>query len=649
MFKFLRKYSSWILAVGGTLLMITFLAPQAITGLSEYSAVTGGTWATVGKDGTKITIGDFDLIQRQTRMIDELGPQNPLNQIGVGKNPGHWYLLSREAKAAGLVPGPSGGFALAQGMAASAGEDVTPEAVISNLGARARLTMPQAIETFSEIAGVSRLISMVAGAGCISDLRMRSAAARKSLGVAADVVVFDAKTDTSIETPTHSEEALSEQLTAHAGDAPGAGEKGFGYRIPDRFKLEWLMISRQAIEDAVAKSPALDTVELRKAFIRDPLKFGTVLSTANTSPVFEDYKDKVQAAVLKNEVEKTTRTIAKFASDQLQFPRRGVPSDGIHVKLPENWSERSLSFTELAKKIQEKFGVTLPAYTSSGEEWLTASSFTEEKLSELSTATTDRFGQSPMRAQQVVEAIKEFGGSDTVPVQANIAFPPLETPTGDLFILRVIETDPSHEPRDLADVRENVTTDLDAIFAYGAMSDKLTSLVESARAKGLREVANELDLPMEFANDIREANLQFLIQYGVSIGGSIPGVGSNAEAISQVIDRAAKLDPTKPIADQPIEDRVFGVLIPDQLKIMLVKIDSVSPLTKEQWDAMSTNNAQLQQAVARDLAPPDPADIFSFDALKDRHSFIPTRDDEETDEDTTEDADADEKSTEAAA
>ena len=103
MFKFLRKYSSWILAVGGTLLMITFLAPQAITGLSEYSAVTGGTWATVGKDGTKITIGDFDLIQRQTRLIDELGPQSPLNQIGVGKNPGHWYLLSREARAAGLV------------------------------------------------------------------------------------------------------------------------------------------------------------------------------------------------------------------------------------------------------------------------------------------------------------------------------------------------------------------------------------------------------------------------------------------------------------------------------------------------------------------------------------------------------------------
>ena len=38
MFQFLRKYDKWILVVGGTLLMITFLVPQAIQGLAEYSA-----------------------------------------------------------------------------------------------------------------------------------------------------------------------------------------------------------------------------------------------------------------------------------------------------------------------------------------------------------------------------------------------------------------------------------------------------------------------------------------------------------------------------------------------------------------------------------------------------------------------------------
>ena len=104
MFKFLRKYSNWILAVGGTLLLVTFLVPQAIQGLSQYSAVSGGTWATVGDNGDKVTLGEYDLIQRQTRLIGSLGNQNPLNQIGAGKNPAHWYLLVREASAAGLIP-----------------------------------------------------------------------------------------------------------------------------------------------------------------------------------------------------------------------------------------------------------------------------------------------------------------------------------------------------------------------------------------------------------------------------------------------------------------------------------------------------------------------------------------------------------------
>ena len=39
MFKFLRKYNKWILAVGGTLLMIVFLIPQAFTSLSGETSL----------------------------------------------------------------------------------------------------------------------------------------------------------------------------------------------------------------------------------------------------------------------------------------------------------------------------------------------------------------------------------------------------------------------------------------------------------------------------------------------------------------------------------------------------------------------------------------------------------------------------------
>ena len=42
MLKFLRLYQGWILAIFGTFLVITFLLPQAIQGLFQNAATTGG-------------------------------------------------------------------------------------------------------------------------------------------------------------------------------------------------------------------------------------------------------------------------------------------------------------------------------------------------------------------------------------------------------------------------------------------------------------------------------------------------------------------------------------------------------------------------------------------------------------------------------
>jgi hypothetical protein len=81
------------------------------------------------------------------------------------------------------------------------------------------------------------------------------------------------------------------------------------------------------------------------------------------------------------------------------------------------------------------------------------------------------------------------------------------------------------------------------------------------------------------------------------------------------------IDPTVPVADQPVESRVFAIPVPEKLAIVLVSIDAVTPLTEETWDRLSTNPAQLQRAIAQDLAVLDPFEIFGFEALKARHGF----------------------------
>ena len=56
MLKLLRKYDKWILAIGGSLLMVVFLLPQALT---EFGANPRKATAAVIDGRGKITEGDL--------------------------------------------------------------------------------------------------------------------------------------------------------------------------------------------------------------------------------------------------------------------------------------------------------------------------------------------------------------------------------------------------------------------------------------------------------------------------------------------------------------------------------------------------------------------------------------------------------------
>ena len=101
------------------------------------------------------------------------------------------------------------------------------------------------------------------------------------------------------------------------------------------------------------------------------------------------------------------------------------------------------------------------------------------------------------------------------------------------------------------------------------------------------------------------------------------------------------LDPTQPVAEQPIDQRVFTVALPQRLAVLVVSIDKLMPLTEEQWTGLAANQGPLQAAITQDLATFDPASIFGFEALKARHAFERSREDED-DEDEFADEFADE-------
>lgn len=639
MFKFLRKYDKWILAVGGSLLMITFLAPQAIEGLSQYSAQTGASWAQVGAPPKTVTQGDAELLRRQTRMINNLGPQSALNQLGVGSDPAHWYLLVREAQAAGFVGGPASGLEFANAIAQQSGEDINGQMVIATLGGQSGLGYAETVQTLAEIRGVSELMSMVTAAGRFSDTRLRGTAARRSMGISADVVVIDARKDGSLEIPAQDDAAIKKQFDEFSDVAAGEGDRGFGYRIPDRFSIEWLVVPKTEVRASLEDSPELGPIQLRKAFQRDPAKFGVLTSTTATPPTFGEREEQVRTKVLDDLVEQRMKAIAKFGDDRLQFPRRSLSRRGLHYELPNDWASRRTSMQMLADDIANEFNLPQPPYRSTGDELATTQDLSDtDRFGTLSSAGTQLFGRTRTATPQLVNAMREFQGSDTIPVQSGVAFPALTDTAGDLIFARVVSSDPAHAPADVAEVRDMVASDLEAVVKFQTLEDRIGDIEREARTDGLRSVATAYDVPMEFASDIRIANLEFLLQYGITVGSSIPGLGTDSEAIEAVIERAMKLDPTRPLAEQSIDDRVFAIPVPGKLSVLVVSVQSLKPLTEETWKRLATDPVRLQTTMTQDLASMDPRQLFGLDALKDRHAFELSRSEDE-DEDADGDAD----------
>ena len=154
MFKFLRKYNKWILAVGGTLLLIVFLIPQSIQGLSQLSSRGGATVATIGLEQQKITQADFDLARRELTLLGNLNSPILL-ALGANGDPGHWYLLSREAEQAGYNLGPSQGLAVVQALA------TTPEESMAILRRWAGGAPREFVySTLAKLEAVSRMVRL---------------------------------------------------------------------------------------------------------------------------------------------------------------------------------------------------------------------------------------------------------------------------------------------------------------------------------------------------------------------------------------------------------------------------------------------------------------------------------------------------------
>lgn len=617
MFKFLRKYNKWILAVGGTLLMITFLIPQAINALAQRAATTGGAWATIGPQNEEVPRQALDAARNDVRILMDAQAQVPA--LGVVDDPMHWFLLTHEADAAGLV----GGLGTEQ----IAEEEAN--FLRQRFGSRAD-------ETIGRYLGVRRLIGMYTSAGKLSEQRVESAATEFFHSVDAQIVPILA-IDRIDEIPEPTTEELQAQLDEYGGLNPGEGEHGFGYRLPDRVKLEWLAIPAESVREMISASGALDEVALLKHWRRKEREGEPGIPEVDVSKQIPDI---VRQDLLDELTEAKLDELEKFAYDRIRSVWRQLPTENGYLVLPENWDERRVKLPELAQAIQDREpNLPTPVYEVRGDEWMTAADL--RQIDGLSRASTDSFGRM-QRAPELAMAAKEFHDpNDPVieQIQARQTSPPLRTADGSIYFFRILEADRSRAPESVDEAREALVRDLKALRAYQQLKDRIESIEQEAREDSLLDVALEYDSAVQSVSRMSLLDPQIammMLQQGIPLQPSptpIPGIGQAPDAARQIIERALALPQDIPLMEQDRAQRVFAMPLDDKLAIAVVELRRQRPYAVESY-AMLAGLSQLQNRVLLDELGliQGVTDAFSYETMAKRHNFTPYRSEEAEEE-----------------
>lgn len=603
MMKFLRRYSKWILAVFGSLLLVVFLAPTAVQEFAESRARASLVWATIGPEGEELGT------EVQMEAANELSIVEPLIRpmpwLGEIRDAEHWYLLVREAREAGLVP-TRGSIEL---------DPEVAEQIFVRVGRSQRSE-----RALAGLQGVLRLVDRWQRGTAMSDRRMEASARRLFHEVSARVVAIEPDPSTA---PMPSDEAIRAHFERYRDVVPGEGEGPGrpGYRLPDRFTIELLHVPAAAIDARVEAAGLLDGVALAKHWRRHaeergfpPFELGAEVPEVVRTDLLEELE-----AADRDAIEKW------IVARQLELTR-GLPSDELgFARLPEDWADRRLDLAALVDDLAEQFeGLDGVRYLRVDDRMLTIEDLAEERF--VPGATTDRYGGTQTLAE-LVGQLREFGGDGRVPVQEGVIGPILRSPEGGLVVFRVLEADGARAPRELDEVRDRVVEDLRRLAAWESMLAEREAIETDAETRGLLAVAVDRDAAIERVGSIARVSPGIFQATGGDprfVGfTALPVVGQDEEVVEAIVDHALGLPLDRPAGTLPSDQRIASFPAESGPALLLVEFTRQSPLDRDAYEQLSQLPTLTQVMVEQELGPDlgDVTEAFGFEALAERHRF----------------------------
>lgn len=599
MSKFLRKYQTIILVIGGSLLMIAFLIPTTLGQRGGHDQSTEVRYTLTG--GRQVTMGE---VQRTGALVQTAAQFFPgwMAIYGLGtRDVAQWLLTAELAREQGLM-GPKGEGNDPAFVQQVVGEDMQfqlrrqfgeqwqlmlqmrPELVDQikkDMEARAALlSTPKNIgaagtsvsteDLLAQARGIRRLRETYAGVMRVSPTRLMSDAERQYATATVNylVVPIDERTLPSLPAPTQ------EQIDAHYAaykDVPaGTGAHGLGYTMPARTKVQWLTLSRADVAAAVVPDPE----EVSRRVKAEPTLPGEEAS-AKLTRVLQLVRNEVATKAIAAAAETIRNEILLVTSKLPQSTATGariLPAGGSGIDLATLGQRGAERASAVVGRPVSAFKVTTKDAWMTDREALALPGIGE---------ATMRVGAGRMSAVGLAFSVTELSPASPPPTPIQVGLPlsmPLQDGEGNEYFMIVTGARPAGPPLNLDEVRDQVVTDLKKVAALQALEKQAAGWTARAREISLDDVRTSLHAQNPEQPEVRK-------NASVSRAGGVqpaePGVDDPA-FIDAVFDVARTIDPRQPL-DPKDPALTFSVTLPTRFALVIAQITEFRPLTIEDY------------------------------------------------------------------
>jgi hypothetical protein len=440
-----------------------------------------------------------------------------INELYSRSLPGYyfWYLLNREAENAGfMVQNDEARMLLSQALTQITGQNYT--AFIGNLMRTNVLSEKQILSTFARLLAVLRYSHAVCAGQDMTIQQLKHNAAWNEEGLDTEFVKFDSeKFVKTRESP--SQEQLTQQFDKYRQFAPGEvtdeNPYGFGYKLPDRVQLEYIVLKLDDVKQIV-KKPTFDELEAYYSKNKESEFTQQVRSNpgdpnskmvSKTKP-FSEVSDSISDKLMKDKIDSKAAAIIQEARTLGDGKLQDVNDTELDKLSTEDRKEVAGSYTDTAESLSKKYSVHI-YHGTTGE------------LSAVD-AQTDKY-LSPLYLQGYVNnlnlarvvfavdklGVSELGSYEFIKSKVYLSLGPVLDRSGRLIALvRVVKAlkesvtedinqqystksftlDPNDEntEKQVFSVKENVEKDLKRLAAMDTAKDRANELIELASQEG---------------------------------------------------------------------------------------------------------------------------------------------------------------------